>query len=179
MDPGGFLWENNIGIINPPSPSLPLRDNLFVCLLPNKQPTLGKQVDIRNNQAWVNKLLKKTRKEKSSAAKEHALETETAEPAQMNIFLQNISQINIFLQNISLFTKWSCCVISFLFWQLSFPLGWYSFAISFLRRPVRKTKRLFCETREEAEIDVILSIGCSFQTMAHICGWPYIRCRLT
>ena len=48
---------------------------------------------------------KKTRKEKSSAAKEHALETETAEPAQMNIFLQNISQINIFLQNISLFTK--------------------------------------------------------------------------
>ena len=53
----------------------------------------------------------------------------------------------------------------------------------FLRRPVPKTKRLFCETREEAEIDVILSIGCSFQTlgcgMAHICGWPYIRCRLT
>ena len=50
-------------------------------------------------------IAKKNRKEKSSAAKEHALETETAEPAQMNIFLQNISQINIFLQNISLFTK--------------------------------------------------------------------------
>lgn len=91
------------------TPPLPLftPERQPVCLLVAKQTTNPRKTGRHKKQPSMSQQIakKKTRKEKSSAAKEHALETETAEPAQMNIFLQNISQINIFLQNISLFTK--------------------------------------------------------------------------
>jgi len=86
------LWKTNIGIAI--TPDLCARDALFVSLLTNEQTVV-----VTAKHETVQKFAQKMGG-KGSVAREqrigHARETETAEPAQFNLFLHN-NLVAIFL----------------------------------------------------------------------------------